>query len=96
MKIKDIRAYDDNHRLVNMTHQDKEFAYYNDGERESFEVYHLDSSRDSGFRYSRCYKMHEGQTPPAKYNSFLKFMKDEFNKINWDAKYVEYKLSLAR
>ena len=94
MKVKEVRCIPlYNYRLVNMVHDGNEFAYYNDGQLETFEIYYLDNTRTSGFRYSRCYKLSEGQVPPKKYAAELEFLKQEFNKIDWDAKMVEVKLT---
>ena len=84
MKIKEVRCYpESNFRLVNMIVGDKEFAYSVVRGMETFEVYHLDNARHSGFRYSRAYKLNKNERVPSKYTAELEFLREEFNKVNW-------------
>lgn len=96
MRINEIRPYGEDFKLINMRHDDKDFAYSQVDGKETFEVYHLDDKKDSGIRYSRAYHLNQGETPPKKYNLELEFLKSEFNKINWDVEIVAYKLSHAQ
>lgn len=85
MKINEVRCYSNpKHRLINMSNGGIEFAYYNVDGHEVFEVYHLDSTKPSGYRYSRSWQLHEGKLPPKKYNAELEFLKEEFHKIDWE------------
>ena len=84
MKIKEVRCYpESNFRLVNAVVGDKEFAYSHVRGMETFEVYHLDNARPSGFKYSRAYKMNKGERIPSKYDKALEFLREEFNKVKW-------------
>ena len=92
MEIKEIRCYDDL-KLVNMFYQSKEFSYTILNGIEIFEIYYYNGKLEDGFHYSKSYKLSENQIPPKKYEKILRFLKEEFNKINWDVEMVKYKLT---
>lgn len=79
-----VRHYPDrdNYRLVSGISNGREFAYYNDGVRESFEVYFLrDGDPAKGHYYSRVYKLSEGQVVPKRYADEFTRLRHEFDRV---------------
>lgn len=87
MKIDDVRCYPrQDYRLVSMLFKGNTYSYFHSKEgTEIFEVYFNKEGRpELGHYYSNAYRMHEGKMPPKKYAAELTFLKEEFNKIDWD------------
>lgn len=88
MKIYEVRCYPGrNYRTVSMILDDKLYHYSNNGPgTETIEIYFLKNGNVSeGHYYSSGYLLWQHERLPQKYAAQLAFLREEHNKINWEA-----------